>query len=138
VSTGASGASKTEGENIRSSAQRLASDRGTGEAARGLLALGFLLMIVNKVASLALRSPRGPLMDRVILKHQAGLLAPLVLGVLVATCIQGVTSFALTQLLSKEAQRLIAELRRKVQEHIAACRWHITTPIRAACWFRAS
>jgi subfamily B ATP-binding cassette protein MsbA len=29
-----------------------------------------------------------------------------------------VTSFSLTQLLSKEAQRLIAELRRKVQEHI--------------------
>src|SRR5207253_52244 len=35
-----------------------------------------------------------------------------------ATLIQGVTSFTLTQLLSKEAQRLIAELRRKVQEHI--------------------
>ena len=32
--------------------------------------------------------------------------------------IQGVTSFALTQLLSKAAQRLIAELRQKVQAHI--------------------
>jgi subfamily B ATP-binding cassette protein MsbA len=38
--------------------------------------------------------------------------------VLAATLIQGVTSFILTQLLSKEAQRLIAELRRKVQEHV--------------------
>ena len=85
---------------------------------RGLLALGFLLMIVNKVASLALPLSTRPLMDRVILKHQAWLLGPLVLVVLAATCIQGVTSFALTQLLSKEAQRLIAELRRKVQEHI--------------------
>jgi subfamily B ATP-binding cassette protein MsbA len=83
-----------------------------------LLALGFLLMIVNKVASLALPLSTRPLMDRVILKHQAWLLGPLVLVVLAATCIQGVTSFALTQSLSKEAQRLIAELRRKVQEHI--------------------
>jgi len=36
-----------------------------------------------------------------------------VLLVLAATIVQGVTSFILTQLLSKEAQRLIAELRRK-------------------------
>ena len=43
---------------------------------------------------------------------------PLVLGVVAATLIQGVTSFTLTQLLSKAAQRLIAELRRKVQAHI--------------------
>ena len=35
-----------------------------------------------------------------------------------ATLIQGITSFSLTQLLSKAAQRLIAELRRKVQAHI--------------------
>ena len=35
-----------------------------------------------------------------------------------ATVIQGITSFSLTQLLSKAGQRLIAELRRKVQEHI--------------------
>ena len=35
-----------------------------------------------------------------------------------ATLIQGITSFTLTQLLSKAAQRLIAELRRKVQAHI--------------------
>jgi subfamily B ATP-binding cassette protein MsbA len=85
---------------------------------RGLLALGFLLMIVNKVASLALPLSSRWLVDNVILKHQATLLGPLVLGVLAATCVQGATSFALTQLLSKEAQRLIAELRRKVQEHI--------------------
>ena len=37
---------------------------------------------------------------------------------LLATIIQGLTSFALTQTLSKAAQRLIAELRRRVQEHV--------------------
>ena len=35
-----------------------------------------------------------------------------------ATLVQGVTSFTLTQLLSKAAQRLIAELRLKVQQHV--------------------
>ena len=49
---------------------------------------------------------------------RADLLLPLVGAVVAATLVQGVTSFALTQLLSKAAQRLIAELRRKVQAHI--------------------
>jgi subfamily B ATP-binding cassette protein MsbA len=46
------------------------------------------------------------------------LLLRLTLTVLGATAIQGVTSFALTQLLSIEGQKLIAQLRRKVQEHV--------------------
>ena len=40
------------------------------------------------------------------------------LAVLGATALQGITSFALTQLLSKAGQRVIAEMRRKVQEHV--------------------
>ena len=46
------------------------------------------------------------------------MLNPLVGAVFAATIMQGITSFSLTQLLSKEGQRLIAELRRKVQEHV--------------------
>ena len=46
------------------------------------------------------------------------MLYPLVGIVLAATLIQGLTSFALTQTLSKAAQKLIAELRRRVQEHV--------------------
>src|SRR5437588_1592401 len=85
---------------------------------RALLALGFLLMVVNRVSSLVLPYTSRFLIDNVMIKHQVQLLKPLVLLVLLATAIQGSTSFALTQLLSKAAQRLIAELRRKVQEHI--------------------
>jgi len=59
------------------------------------------------------------LIDNVIAKHHVELLRRLVLLVLLATVIQGITSFALTQLLSKAAQRLIAELRQKVQAHIS-------------------
>src|SRR5205823_7037196 len=83
-----------------------------------MLAFGFVLMVINKVAGLVLPGSTKFLVDNVIGKHQPGVLGPLVLAVFGATIVQGVTSFSLTQLLSKEAQRLIAELRRKVQEHI--------------------
>src|SRR4051812_691213 len=85
---------------------------------RGLLALGFVLMLINRAAGLVLPASTRYLVDNIIGKQQTSLLQPLVFAVLAATVIQGVTSFTLTQLLSKEAQRLIAELRRKVQEHI--------------------
>jgi len=85
---------------------------------RKLLALGFVLMVINKTTSLVLPASTKYLVDNVIGKRQIALLTPLILAVLAATCIQGVTSYALTQLLSKEGQRLIAQLRRRVQEHI--------------------
>jgi len=85
---------------------------------RHLLALGFLLMVINRVSGLVLPYSNRFLFNVVIGKRQFDLLTPLVLFVLFATAVQGVTSFALTQLLSKAGQRLIAELRNKVQEHI--------------------
>jgi subfamily B ATP-binding cassette protein MsbA len=85
---------------------------------KGLLALGFLLMAINRIAALVLPYSTRFLIDNVIIKRHAELLRPLVLSVLAATLIQGATSFALTQLLSKAAQRLIAELRQKVQAHV--------------------
>src|ERR1700693_212597 len=86
---------------------------------RGLLALGFVLMVINKVAGFVLPYSSKFLIDNVVTKHQTGLLRPLVLSVLFATLVQGVTSFSLTQLLSKAAQRLIADLREQVQAHIS-------------------
>ena len=86
---------------------------------RGLLALGFVLMVINKLAGFVLPYSSKFLIDNVVGKHQTGLLRPLVLSVLLATLVQGVTSFSLTQLLSKAAQRLIADLREQVQAHIS-------------------
>ncbi len=105
---------------------------------RGLLAVGFVLMAINRVSSLVLPYSTRYLIDSVIIKRNIHLLKPLVLGVLLATVIQGVTSFSLTQLLSKAAQRLIAELRQKVQAHIGRCRSHFMIRPRAECWYRAS
>ena len=85
---------------------------------RALLAVGFGLMAINRLASLVLPYSTKFLIDNVISKHQVQWLKPIVLGVLMATFIQGVTSFSLTQLLSKAAQRLITELRQKVQAHV--------------------
>ena len=85
----------------------------------GLLALGFALMVVNRFASFVLPYSTKFLLDNVIPQHSVRLLLRLVLVVLSATVIQGITSFSLTQLLSKAAQRLITELREDVQKHIS-------------------
>jgi len=86
---------------------------------RWLLALGFVLMVINRVAALVLPYSSRFLIDTVINKHHMDKLRPLVLFVLAATLVQGVTSFSLTQSLSKAAQRLITELRQQVQAHIS-------------------
>ena len=85
---------------------------------RGLLALGFVLMVVNRAAGLVLPASTKYFIDNVISKRQTQLLTPIVLAVLSATVLQGLTSFTLTQLLSKSAQKMITELRRQVQAHI--------------------
>jgi ABC-type multidrug transport system fused ATPase/permease subunit len=85
---------------------------------RGLLALGFVLMAINRLSGLVLPASTKYLVDNVISQKQIQLLTPIVLGVLTATVIQGLTSFTLTQLLSKSAQKMIADMRRQVQAHI--------------------
>jgi ABC-type multidrug transport system fused ATPase/permease subunit len=85
---------------------------------RGLLAGSFALLLIGRLCGLVLPASPKFLIDNVIGKHRPDLLLPLVLAVLGATLIQGLTSFSLTQLLSKEGQRLISELRRRVQTHV--------------------
>jgi subfamily B ATP-binding cassette protein MsbA len=83
-----------------------------------LIGFGLVLMAVNRVAGLVLPWSTRFVIDDVVGKKEVELLKPIILGVLAATAIQGATSFTLTQVLSKAAQRMIADLRRKVQEHI--------------------
>ena len=85
---------------------------------RGIIAFGFILMVINRVSGLVLPMSTKYFIDNVIGQRNQKLLLPLVLAIVLATTIQGVTSFSLTQLLSKTGQRLIAELRKKVQEHV--------------------
>src|SRR6202451_4038339 len=85
---------------------------------RWLLAFGFVLMVINRVCGLVLPASTKFLVDGVLVKRQAEKLPWIVGAVLLATGIQAITSFSLTQLLSKAAQRMIADLRMQVQQHI--------------------
>ncbi|MGC8548394.1 MAG: ABC transporter ATP-binding protein [Acidobacteriaceae bacterium] len=83
-----------------------------------LMLFGLLLMAINRVAGLVLPLTTKDLVNKVLTRHEAGLLWPLVGLVFGATAVQAVTSYSLTQLLSKAAQRMIADLRKRVQQHI--------------------
>jgi ABC-type multidrug transport system fused ATPase/permease subunit len=85
---------------------------------KGVLFLGLILVAINRVSGLVLPGSSKYLFDNVIAKKQVNLLLPIVGVVIAATVIQGITSFTLTQLLSKSAQRMITELRKQVQAHI--------------------
>jgi len=80
--------------------------------------LGFALMAVNRVCGLVLPASTKYLVDNVITKRQTQFLLPIVLAVIGATLVQGLTSFTLTQLLSKSAQRMITDMRKRIQAHI--------------------
>jgi subfamily B ATP-binding cassette protein MsbA len=84
----------------------------------GILLLGFLLTAVNTLSGFVLPLSSKYLFDNVIGKHQVQLLLPIVLAVVGATLVKGLTSFTLTQVLSKSAQRMITDLRKQVQAHI--------------------
>jgi ABC-type multidrug transport system fused ATPase/permease subunit len=85
---------------------------------RGMLLIGLVLVAINRVAGLILPGSSKYLFDNVIDKHQINYLVPIVLAVVGATLLQGATSFTLTQLLSKSAQRMITDMRKQVQAHI--------------------
>ena len=83
-----------------------------------LLLLGLVLVAINRVAGLTLPFVARPFVNLVLRKHESDKLMPLVIAVLIATFIQSITSFSNTQLLSKAAQRMIADLRQEVQRHV--------------------
>ncbi len=86
----------------------------------GLLLAGMGLMVVNRVAGLVLPFTSKPLLDTVLspLHPRPDLLPRVIAVVFSAMIVQAITSFSLTQLLSKAGQRLIAEMRRQVQRHV--------------------
>jgi subfamily B ATP-binding cassette protein MsbA len=85
---------------------------------RYIFILGLILVFINRAAGLVLPGSTKYLIDDIVQKRREDLLVPLVAIVGVAIVIQAATSFALTQLLSASAQKLIAEMRVRVQAHI--------------------
>ena len=85
---------------------------------RRQLALGLLLMLISRVAGLVLPYTPKFLIDDVIGKGHTSLLLPLALVVAGATLVQGLTSFALSQVVGITAQRAITDMRKRVYEHV--------------------
>ncbi|HEX5051290.1 MAG TPA: ABC transporter ATP-binding protein, partial [Planctomycetota bacterium] len=85
---------------------------------RKRLALGLLLMIVSRLAGLVLPGTSKMLIDEVIGNHRPELLWPLALAGGLATLVQAVTGFALSQILGVAAQRAINDVRKSIHEHV--------------------
>ena len=85
---------------------------------RNLFALGLVLVFINRAAGLVLPGSTKYLIDYVVQQRREEFLVPIVTAVGVAILVQAATSFALTQILSTSAQRLIADMRINVQNHI--------------------
>jgi subfamily B ATP-binding cassette protein MsbA len=83
-----------------------------------LIAGSFCLMIVNRLCSLVLPISSRPFINDVMKQGRMTELPKIIGAVAGAVFLQAITSYALTQLLSTEGQRLISDLRRQVQQHI--------------------
>ena len=88
-------------------------------AHRHRLLLGAVLMLINQAMGLVLPASTKYLIDMVIGKGRTDMLWKIALAAAVATLIQAVTSFSLSQVLGVAAQRAITEMRKKVQAQIA-------------------
>lgn len=85
---------------------------------KNLLLIGLVLIVISRLSGLILPGASKYLIDDVITNKDFELLKTLLIVVVSAIVVQATTSFALTRLLSVEAQHLIAQLRVKVQKQI--------------------
>lgn len=85
---------------------------------KGVLFGGLLLILISRGAGFVLPVSSKYVVDDIIGQSKHELLGPLVVAILAATLTQAAAAYSLTQLLSKSAQKLIAELRQQVQQHI--------------------
>ncbi len=86
--------------------------------ARWRLLVGSMLMLVSRLAGMVLPASTKYIGDEVFTNHRYELLKWIALAIGVSTLIQGVTSFALSQILGVAAQLAITNMRMRVQRHI--------------------
>ncbi|HVX39379.1 MAG TPA: ABC transporter ATP-binding protein [Gemmatimonadaceae bacterium] len=85
---------------------------------RTSLTIGIVLMVINRVSGLVLPATSKYFIDDVIQKHRTDLLMPLALAAVVATIVQAITSFSLSQVVGVAAQHAITRMRQRVQAHV--------------------
>lgn len=86
--------------------------------ARWRLAFGSILMLVSRLAGMVLPASTKYIGDEVFAKGNYALIKWIALAIGVSTLIQGLTGFALSQVLGVAAQRAITEMRKRVHKHI--------------------
>lgn len=86
--------------------------------ARWRLLLGSVLMLVSRLSGMVLPASMKYIGDEVFVGHRYELLKWIALAIGVSTLVQGVTSFALSQILGVAAQLAITNMRMRVQQHI--------------------
>jgi len=82
------------------------------------LTIGFLVMMVNRLVGFVLPLTTKVLIDDVVGKGRVDLLWPLAIAGGVATIVQAISGYALSQLLGVAAQRAINDMRKVVQAHV--------------------
>jgi subfamily B ATP-binding cassette protein MsbA len=85
---------------------------------RKILLIGLVLILISRASSFVLPMQTKVLLDEVVPQGDYDTLKFILISVIGAISIQALTSFALTRLLSIEAQHLIAQLRVQVQEKV--------------------
>jgi subfamily B ATP-binding cassette protein MsbA len=85
---------------------------------RRRLMLGLALMLVSRLAGIVLPALSKFVIDDVIGKGRHDLLMPIALAGGIATIVQAVTSFGLSQILGVAAQRAITDMRIRVQAKV--------------------
>ncbi|MBK5278996.1 MAG: ABC transporter ATP-binding protein [Bacteroidia bacterium] len=85
---------------------------------RNIIFIGFILIIISRLASLVLPWSTKYMMDDVIGKGDLSKLNLILIGISLSILISSIVSFLLTKLLSVEAQHLISVLRANVQKHL--------------------
>ena len=85
---------------------------------RKIVFTGLLLIVLSRLASLALPLASKYLLDDIIPSKNIEMLKLLIGGVALAIAVQAITSFLLTRILSVQAQYLISELRIQVQKKV--------------------
>ncbi len=85
---------------------------------RYVLLLGFLLMLITRVAGFVVPISAKFLIDDVLGKHHTYLLKPIMGAMIAGALIQAASSFGFTQLLFRSSQRMVNDLRCKVQAHV--------------------
>ncbi len=85
---------------------------------RKRLGLGLALMLVSRAAGFVLPLSMKPIVDGLFLENDTSILPWIVAAVAIATVVQAITSFALSQVLGVAAQRAIMDMRKEVQYHV--------------------